>query len=529
MLRSLRRYRVDEGEAGPPSRGGRHSLLLALCALLGACDEPAARPPAQPPTVAAKPPPRELSTVDLARQTLPSVVAIQTADGSGSGFFVAPDLVATCFHVVRGNGDIRLKAVGWSGRATSVAAWDEENDLAVLRVAPSAAGRGLRIDRGPYVVGSKVVVVSSPLGLDDTVSDGLISALRSDPVDRLQFTAPISPGSSGGPIVNVRGEVTGMVASFRAQIDRGVTIGQNLNFAVPASLIMVAMATPNDTSLQAFARQTIPPEEKRWRDVQASLDQLDRELPDQLGPKVGRAYAAAVRRAVENRDAKAVTTLLERAKVLEKDYKEWLEIAGTLANTDDEGALLARELLTAWEDNSINASADTKARLDGARARGQSHLQAKLRELSAATFPDAFAGFPFKASIADVSKFCFPGYVVDATPGLSPMRCPRSPVAPPFASGEAILEFLNGALVTVHMTPTSYQNAVRDVAAKYGAPSFSIFRNGQWQRAEQPSFGPDTSFNWMLNGGRIRIGRLGAKPFVMFTHVDRDRAVDNSF
>jgi hypothetical protein len=112
-------------------------------------------------------------------------------------------------------------------------------------VSGSADSAGLR---GPYVVGSKVVVVSSPLGLDDTVSDGLISALRSDPVDRLQFTAPI-----------------------------------------------------------------------------------------------------------------AVTTLLERAKVLEKDYKEWLEIAGTLANTDDEGALLARELLTAWEDNSINASADTKA------------------------------------------------------------------------------------------------------------------------------------------------------------------------
>ena len=91
----------------------------------------------------------------------------------------------------------------------------------------------LKIAESPPDVGEKIVVVGSPFGLDQTVTDGVISGFRQiDDLKIIQISAPISPGSSGGPVVNLKGEVIG-VATFYL---RG---GQNLNFAIPASKILV--------------------------------------------------------------------------------------------------------------------------------------------------------------------------------------------------------------------------------------------------------------------------------------------------
>ncbi len=99
-------------------------------------------------------------------------------------------------------------------------------DLALLRIArplrPLPVYQGAR----PLVRGQKVVAIGSPLGLFNSVSDGIIAGFRSfDEVDMIQFTAPISPGSSGGAVLNMYGEVIGIST---AGIDRG----QNLNLAV---------------------------------------------------------------------------------------------------------------------------------------------------------------------------------------------------------------------------------------------------------------------------------------------------------
>jgi hypothetical protein len=81
-------------------------------------------------------------------------------------------------------------------------------------------------------VGERVAVIGSPLGLERTVSDGIVSAVREIPTfgNIYQITAPISPGSSGSPVVNMKGEIIG-VATFQ------YAEGQNLNFAIPAQRI----------------------------------------------------------------------------------------------------------------------------------------------------------------------------------------------------------------------------------------------------------------------------------------------------
>src|SRR5262249_19291832 len=90
---------------------------------------------------------------------------------------------------------------------------------------------GIAVGEDP-VVGTKIYTIGSPQGLDATLSEGIVSGYRtrSESLPRLQFTAPVSPGSSGGPLLDATGRVAGVVTALR----RG---GQNLNFAVPASEI----------------------------------------------------------------------------------------------------------------------------------------------------------------------------------------------------------------------------------------------------------------------------------------------------
>ncbi len=507
---------------------GRLITCACLAASLPACGESSIREEPKAPPVLTKPKPKELSTVELARIAMPSFVAIKTPDGTGSGFFVAPDLVVTCFHVVRGNSDLGLKAVGWSGAASSVVGWSESDDLAVLRVTPPASGRGLHVFKGPYVVGSKVVAVSSPLGLEDTVSEGIISALRSEPEDRLQFTAPISPGSSGGPILNDHGEVLGIVASFRATVDRGLTIGQNLNFAIPASLIIGAMRKAHDTTVTAFAAATIPADERKWRELEASVDSVGSHLRESLGNRVGIHFASVIRKSIVERDRDTLKGLLDRTDQLETLRKNLLDRVGVLELLGGDGKRLGSSLVSAWEDWAIDPTEETNGRLTAEIKRTVAFSDEMERRAQRASLPDKFAGFPFMGGAADISEYCF-GTRLDPVPGLSSLQCSSVPIRPPFATGGARLTFLNGQLVAIEMEVLSYRDAVTTLVAKYGEPTAAAYAHGEWTFAEKQSFGPNTSYNWTLNGGRIRVGRIEGHAFVMFIRDERDQAVNSSF
>ena len=186
----------------------------------------------------------QISPRELAQKGFRSVVLLAMSDSNGqplcigSGFFVSEDVLATNAHVVEGAGGGSAKLVGKAQtfQILGVLAVDRHADLALLKVAKKAPSLELSQDSIP-AVGDNVYVIGNPLGLEGTFSAGIVSGVRTIGKDSIiQMTAPISPGSSGGPVMNSRGEVIGIaVATFKE--------GQNLNLAVPVSYLARMLET----------------------------------------------------------------------------------------------------------------------------------------------------------------------------------------------------------------------------------------------------------------------------------------------
>src|SRR5579862_2604526 len=149
----------------------------------------------------------------------PSVLKIEIHDNSGavtaqaSGVVIAPNgIVATNAHVVMGACKLYVKEPSGSLIAASTLLnLDKDKDIAILLFPKDYSMAKLGKSRGPQV-GDKVVAIGNPLGLEKTVSEGIVSGLRTMDSQRtvIQTTAPISPGSSGGGLFNARGELIGL-------------------------------------------------------------------------------------------------------------------------------------------------------------------------------------------------------------------------------------------------------------------------------------------------------------------------------
>jgi len=169
-----------------------------------------------------------------------AVVVVTTYDErgnqitQGSGFIVRADgAVVTNYHVISNAKGIKVKTGDKVLEVEGLIHVDKENDLVILKAKGDRLPTVKLGDIKKAVVGEKVYVISSPQGLENTISDGIISGIRDiEGTDKkiLQITAPISPGSSGGAVFNKNGEVIG-VATFL------VKEAQNLNFAMPIDLI----------------------------------------------------------------------------------------------------------------------------------------------------------------------------------------------------------------------------------------------------------------------------------------------------
>ncbi len=210
--------------------------------------EPASVEPsaAAEPTPAEPEPPREYSPAELFASYAPAVVSIKVDHGGwssgGTGFLIDVEgTIATNEHVIRGASTVRVKLFdGTELTRVELLASDAERDLALLRVDPAQLGEGPRAtvlgDSEAVEVGEPVSVIGNPLGLDHTLTNGIVSARRIYEGERfIQMSAPISPGNSGGPVFDRHGRVIGVSVAQMVG-------GQNLNLAVPVSQLQAMIA-----------------------------------------------------------------------------------------------------------------------------------------------------------------------------------------------------------------------------------------------------------------------------------------------
>ena len=183
----------------------------------------------------------QTALIRLVKKIQPAVATVIAYDiernigNIGTGFFVSPQgHLITNFHVLAGRyaADVRT-ATGRSYRVKAVIAENRSADLLKLEVdIPPEEVTWIPVDDRVPEIAERVVVVGSPMGLEQTVSEGIVSSVREiPPVGTVfQMSAPISPGSSGSPVASMKGRVVG-IATFQ------FVQGQNLNFAVTSTQI----------------------------------------------------------------------------------------------------------------------------------------------------------------------------------------------------------------------------------------------------------------------------------------------------
>ncbi len=191
------------------------------------------------------PPRKDIPTIAKAADGA-IVSIVMSKDGQplaqGSGFLVSKDgLVVTNYHVIaKGSSAVVKLPDGAFYAVDGVVASDKSRDIAVIKT----NGKNFRTltlgNSDRLQVGEQVVAIGNPLSLESTVSNGIISGIRAAKDGKfLQITAPISHGSSGGPLFNMAGEVVGITAAI-------VESGENLNFAIPindAKQLLVAKSS----------------------------------------------------------------------------------------------------------------------------------------------------------------------------------------------------------------------------------------------------------------------------------------------
>lgn len=176
--------------------------------------------------------PKKLAATEIYEKCGPATVEIHAvaSEGkvTGSGFFIADGVVVTNYHVIDGTNKIQVLTKDGTYDVQKIMGYDKEIDLAVLQIATT--NKCLSLFQGSVSVGEESYALGSPLGFTGTMTSGMVSSAARNlennlNVSYIQTTAPLSPGNSGGPLVNSYGEVVGV--NTLCYID-----GQNLNFAI---------------------------------------------------------------------------------------------------------------------------------------------------------------------------------------------------------------------------------------------------------------------------------------------------------
>ncbi len=212
--------------------------IIALLSFLSSCQN----------TIQKKNSNTETSAVTIAENTLKNTVSITMLDKDrnplslGSGVIIDNGVIVTNIHVINGAsfGYITMDNTDRQIEIEGVLALDTLNDLALLSVPNAISNQKIIIQNTYPKVGERIYATGNPKGLAGTFSEGNVSAIRNfDNKSLVQISAPISPGSSGGAIVNQSGELVGIAVS-------GIADGQNLNFVIPAKNVSNLLIKKSD-------------------------------------------------------------------------------------------------------------------------------------------------------------------------------------------------------------------------------------------------------------------------------------------
>jgi hypothetical protein len=319
-----------------------------------------------------------LTTAQIARRVLPSVVVIQgktvAGDVLGSGFIISKDgKIVTNLHVIR---DMTVAKVHVPSRPLSgggdvfdsvaVLATDETRDLAVVKVAGldlPALNLGNSAD---VTVGEPVVIAGSPQGLEGTITAGILSSVRDggDGFKVLQTDAAVNPGNSGGPLVNNRGQVIGVV-SFKLRSAEG------LNFAAPISYVRTMLNNLHEPiSLEEMRRSLLAVASARegvGPTLKETLDWLKEKIPLGVIQYVRSINSLQSRNVTDSVTRQATVWSLDSCTAVlgsvETDASE--QIGNLVAEERDTVPL---GLLTSWSvENRENVSSDLMTFVSGER------------------------------------------------------------------------------------------------------------------------------------------------------------------
>jgi len=161
---------------------------------------------------------------------MPAVVRVETSSGFGSGFFISADTLLTNVHVVGGNSMVTVRRPDGKTVVAHVERTASELDIAVIRISNADPSQPiLPLGSGSRArAGQEVVALGSPLGLQNTVTRGIVSAVREvGGLTLVQTDAAINPGSSGGPLLDRTGQVIGITTMGMKS-----AVAQGLSFAI---------------------------------------------------------------------------------------------------------------------------------------------------------------------------------------------------------------------------------------------------------------------------------------------------------
>jgi S1-C subfamily serine protease len=223
--------------------------------------------PIEPAVIATEPSPAPLvptpsarSIEEIVSRAAAAVVLIRTTSASGTGFFVTQDLLLTNAHVVDGQSFVTVRLASGDSVQGRVERTSPDLDLAVVRApTPPATNQILQLGSSTVIrPGQEVIAIGSPLGLQNTVTRGIVSAIRqAGGVELIQTDAAINPGNSGGPLLDREGRVIGVTTLKMMRGAESLGFAVAIAHAVPlieGRYVPTGLGTSAAPSLHAAAR-----------------------------------------------------------------------------------------------------------------------------------------------------------------------------------------------------------------------------------------------------------------------------------